>query len=128
VTGYDERKFTEALLCVARALDDDPAGGAVKINKALFHADFGHMRAYGRPITGADYQKLEHGPAPRRLLPVRSRLIEAGEAELREEQYLGCTMRRLVACGMPTRVGWSPARRSCSTRRSRPSEGGRAPR
>lgn len=38
---YDEQKFTEALLYVAKALEDDPAGGAVKINKALFNADFG---------------------------------------------------------------------------------------
>ncbi len=99
--GYDEQKFSEALLYVAKALEDDPAGGAVKINKALFNADFGHMRAYGRPITGAEYQKLDHGPAPRRLVPVRSRLIESGEAELREEQYLGFAVQRLVARRSP---------------------------
>ena len=98
---YDERKFAEALLYVAKALEDDPAGGATKINKALFNADFGHMRAYGTPITGAEYQKLSRGPAPRRLLPVRTRLIESGDAEIREEQYLGCTIHRLVALRDP---------------------------
>lgn len=97
--AYDEGKFAEALLYVAGKLADDPAGGAVKINKALFNADFAHMRAFGQPITGADYQKLPHGPAPRRLVPVRAALIEAGAAEMREELYLGFTVKRLV----PTR-------------------------
>lgn len=94
--AYDERKFAEALLYVAGKLAADPAGGAIKINKALFNADFGAMRAHGHPITGAEYQKLPHGPAPRRLLPVRSALIESGAAEMREELYLGLTVKRLV--------------------------------
>ena len=110
--GYDERKFTEALLYVATALADDPAGGAVKINKALFNADFGHMRAYGQPITGADYQKLPHGPAPRRLLPARSALIESGAAEMREELYLGRTVKRLVALREPDVSRFSPSERA----------------
>ncbi len=99
--GYDEAKFAEALLYVAKALENDPAGGAVKINKALFNAEFGHMRAYGTPITGAEYQKLPHGPAPRRLVPVRSALVEAGAAEIREESYLGRTIHRLVPLRAP---------------------------
>jgi len=94
---YDEGKFTELVVYVARRLEDDPAGGAVKLNKVLFFAEFAHMRAAGRPITGAEYQKLENGPAPRRLLPVRERLIARGEAELHTETYLGRTQKRLVA-------------------------------
>ena len=93
---YDEQKFAEALLYVAGKLAEDPAGGAVKINKALFNADFAHMRAYGHPITGAEYQKLVHGPAPRRLLPVRTALVASGAAEMREDLYLGRTVKRLV--------------------------------
>lgn len=93
---YDEKKFGEVLLYVAKCLEDDSAGGALKVNKALFNADFGHMRAYGYPITGAEYQKLPRGPAPRRLVPVRSRLIETGSAELRDETYLGFRLQRLV--------------------------------
>ena len=107
--GYDERKFAEALLYVAAGLADDPAGGAVKINKALFNAEFGHMRAYGVPITGADYQKLAHGPAPRRLLPVRSSLLESGAAELREELYLGRTVKRLLPRRQPDVSVLSPS-------------------
>lgn len=82
---YDEAKFTELLLYAARLLEDDHAGGATKLNKLLFFAEFAHVRRTGEPITGAEYQKLERGPAPRRLLPVRDALVQRGEAELVEE-------------------------------------------
>ncbi|MDP9401914.1 MAG: Panacea domain-containing protein [Actinomycetota bacterium] len=94
---YSEEKFVEVLLYVAKRLEGDPSGGSLKINKAMFNADFGHMRAYGRPITGAEYQKLPHGPAPRRLLPVRKQLVRSGDAMVCEDSYLGKTLVRLVA-------------------------------
>ncbi len=86
--SYDERKFTELLLYVATRLQGDRSGGATKLNKILFFADFAHVRR-GAPITGAEYQKLEHGPAARRLRPVRDRLIANGDAELVDEEFLG---------------------------------------
>lgn len=98
---YDERKFTELLLYVAKQLEGDPTGAAIKLNKVLFFAEFAHVRAYGRPITGAEYQKLKYGPAPRRLLPVRARLVEGGEARLVEEWYLGYKQDRLVPLREP---------------------------
>ncbi len=98
---YNEAKFTELVLHVARRLEGDPAGGAVKLNKVLFFAEFAHVRAEGKPITGVEYQKLENGPAPRRLLPVRARLIEEGGAQLRTETYLGKSQKRLIALRDP---------------------------
>lgn len=98
---YDEGKFIEAVLYVATRLEADAAGGAVKLNKALFHADFGHMRAHRRPITGAEYQRLEWGPAPTRLRPVRTILISKGDADLRKEDFLGKTLERLVPLRAP---------------------------
>lgn len=94
---YDEAKLAELLLYVADRLADDPAGGATKVNKVLFFAEFAHMRSHGRPISGAEYQKLERGPAPRRLKPVRRSLVDAGAAEVVEETYLGYQQHRLRA-------------------------------
>jgi hypothetical protein len=54
--SYDEAKFTELLLYVARHLHDDPEGGAIKLNKALWWAECASMRMYGRSISGAEYQ------------------------------------------------------------------------
>lgn len=93
---YDERKFRELLVLVAGRLTDDEAGGATKLNKVLYFADFAHVRRTGRSITGADYQKLANGPAPRRLLPVRDELIRSGNAELKDRDFLGYRQHRLV--------------------------------
>ena len=92
----DEKKLAELLLLIARRLLDDPKGGATKINKILFAAEYAHVRTYGAPITGVPYQKLKLGPAPRRLLPVRDELINDGSAELRDDWYMGKRLVRLV--------------------------------
>ncbi|MDP9389478.1 MAG: Panacea domain-containing protein [Actinomycetota bacterium] len=93
---YDEAKFTELLLYVADRLRGDRAGGATKLNKVLFFAEFTHLRRHHAVISGCDFQKLPHGPAPRPLLPVRRRLLASGEAELVEEDFLGRPQQRLV--------------------------------
>lgn len=94
---YDEDKLRELILHVATRLETDRAGGATKLNKVLFFADFASVRTRGRPITGAEYQHLPHGPAPRRLVPIRAALVRDGDAEVIEEDFLGRTQHRLVA-------------------------------
>ena len=94
--AYDEAKFTELLLYVADRLRDDQAGGATKLNKVVYFAEFAHVRRHGAPISGCEFKKLRQGPAPRRLLPVRDRMVEAGEAELRTVDFLGWQQHRLV--------------------------------
>jgi len=93
---YNETKFTELLLDVAARLRTDRAGGATKVNKVMFFADFAHVRRFGAPITGADYQKLPQGPAPRQLKPVRDALVAAGAAKVEREEFLGYELHRLV--------------------------------
>jgi hypothetical protein len=88
-TDYDEAKLAELILCVSERLADEPAAGSTKLNKLLFFAEFSHVRQHRQPITGAEYQRLPNGPAPRRLLPVRDRLVANGDAVLREEVFLG---------------------------------------
>jgi uncharacterized phage-associated protein len=94
---YDERKFTELVMLVAERLRGDRAGGATKLNNVLFFAEFTHLRRHHAVISGCEFQKLDHGPAPRQLFPVRRRLVETNEAELIEEDFLGRPQHRLVA-------------------------------
>jgi hypothetical protein len=94
-TVPNEEKLAELLLLVAEELADDPFGGAVKVNKVLFFAEFAHVRLTGQPITGVPYQKLRYGPAPRRLRPVRDHLLDSGDAQLKTETVLGREQHRL---------------------------------
>lgn len=80
----NEERFRELLLYISQKCANDPKFGAVKLNKILFLSDFLAFAHYGEPITGFEYQKLEQGPAPRRLLPMRERMIEAKELGLQE--------------------------------------------
>lgn len=67
----EERKLAELILYVSQKCANDPRFGAIKLNKVLYFSDFLAYANWGRPITGAEYQNLRNGPAPRRLLPLR---------------------------------------------------------
>lgn len=94
---YDERKLGELILYVSRKSADDPDFGATKLNKILYFADFLAYGYWGVPITGAEYQHLPQGPAPRRLIPVRDQLVSEGALAIQEVQVLGgWTQKRTV--------------------------------
>jgi Protein of unknown function (DUF4065) len=96
-----ERKLQELILYVADRSVDDPDFGATKLNKILAACDFESYALLGRAVTGVPYQKLEHGPVPRRLLPLQRELIDAGSAMLLPRQVASYTQRRLVALRDP---------------------------
>lgn len=75
---FNEAKFRALIVYVAEQSRDDPFFGATKLNKILYYSDFRAYRELGHSITGADYQKLDEGPAPRQLLPIRRALIAEG--------------------------------------------------
>lgn len=80
--AYDEDRFKELVLYIAEKAADDPTFGDTKLNKVLFFSDFFAYAFHGKPITGAEYQKLQFGPAPRRLLPARQALVSEGRADV----------------------------------------------
>jgi hypothetical protein len=96
----NESKFKELVLYIAQKSMDDSTYGATKLNKLLCFSDFMSYGASGRPITGMDYQKLEWGPAPRRLKPLQRDLINDGSAQLITAAY-GYPQARLVALRDP---------------------------
>ena len=100
-TPYDEAKLVELVIYVADGLRDNPAGGATKLNKSLWFSEIEHLRRYGRTVTGAEYQKLEWGPAPRQLMPIRERLTSSGDAEIIEVPLGNRTEQRLVPLRPP---------------------------
>ena len=75
---FDKEKFAELVIYIADRCHAHTFFGATKLNKILFFSDFAAFRGFGTSITGADYQALEHGPAPVQLLPLRHDLEKDG--------------------------------------------------
>ena len=84
------------MLYVADRCEHHPKFGATKLNKILFYADFIAYIRLGQSVTGAEYQRLPHGPGPRRLVPVRSALLEAGDTVVRRKSCHAKIQDRLV--------------------------------
>ena len=97
----DPRRLADLMLAVAGRLQDDPAYGATKLNKALFLCDHLHYKRLGSAISGVVYERLPRAPAPRDVLAVRRSLIEAGEAACEERGFLGHVQQRLVPLRSP---------------------------
>lgn len=73
--SINRQKFKELVLHVAGRSSGDSGFGRTKLNKILFFSDFLYFADHGSSITGADYQKLPHGPAPRQMIPVLNELL-----------------------------------------------------
>lgn len=97
----DRERLGELMLFISQKTADDRHFGATKLNKILFFSDFFAYRLLGAPITGAQYQKLEHGPAPVELLEVRQSLIEDAAAVMQEVSFVGYIQKRLIALRDP---------------------------
>jgi hypothetical protein len=93
----NDRKLKELILFVCQRSLTDPRFGATKLNKLLFFADFAAYVKLKQAITWQPYQKLEHGPAPRRVVPALQELQEAGDLAQATHNYFGKPQIRSVA-------------------------------
>jgi hypothetical protein len=98
---FDQDKLRELIVHIAWQSQDDSTFGAVKLNKILYYADFYAYRKLGASITGAEYQKLPEGPAPRRLLPARASLIEDGSIRIEFVPRFNYVQQRIVPLRKP---------------------------
>lgn len=93
---FDSRKFSELVLYIACQSEDDPRFGAVKLNKILYYADFNAYRRIGHSITGAEYQKLSEGPAPREMLAERRIMLDSQAIAIEHRPYFNGVQQRIV--------------------------------
>jgi hypothetical protein len=93
---FNREKFRQLVLYIAAASEDDPRFGATKLNKVLYFSDFEAFGLFGTPITGATYQKLDHGPAPREILPVLREMEAEGSIRREEHRYFHLLQKRVV--------------------------------
>ena len=97
------KKFENMILYFAKASQGDPLFGATKLNKQLFYADYFAYAKLGTPISAMNYFHIERGPAPRAMLPTRTRMIADGACTI-QKVSMGASRRpqdRVVALRDP---------------------------
>ena len=95
LTAKDKR-LRELAIYISDKSSGDESFGATKLNKLLFYSDFLAYLNFGEPITGADYFRLERGPAPKRWIPVRESMVKSGDAKIKEEEFYGFPQQKLI--------------------------------
>ena len=92
----DEEKLRELILYVSQKCADQTGFGSTKLNKILYFADFISYKATGKPITGVEYQRLQWGPAPRRMKPVLDSMKDSGALGMQEDRFSGGGIKKPV--------------------------------
>ena len=92
---FNEAKFKELVLYLADKCRGDPSFGAIKLNKTLFYSDFFAYAELGKSITGSEYIKLDHGPAPRLMSAIQDEMKAQGEIEVISRNHFDLTQRRV---------------------------------
>jgi hypothetical protein len=104
---FDPNKFNELIVYIAKRLGPEAALGRVKLAKLLMQSDFGAYERRGQPITGATYEKWEHGHLPRELLLAQRDLEAGGDITTETSDYFGKKLKRITAQRDPDLSGFS---------------------
>jgi hypothetical protein len=104
---FDGRKFNELIVYIAKRLGPEAALGRVKLAKLLMQTDFGAYERRGQSVTGATYEKWEHGHLPRELLLAQRDLEARGDIATETVDYYGKKLNRIAALRDPDLSGFS---------------------
>lgn len=98
-TKFNRQKFEELIVYIAKRLGPEAALGRVKLAKLLMLSDFSAYQRLGQPITGATYEKWEHGHFPRQLVMAEKDLGDDGDGSVTTEtvDYFGMKLRHISA-------------------------------
>ena len=96
-TEYNPSKFEELIVYIAHRLGPEAALGRVKLAKLLMLSDFTAWQRLGRSITGARYEKWEHGHLPHELIMVEKDLATQERISEQQVDYYGKKLRRITA-------------------------------
>ena len=105
-TEFSQEKFEQAILYIATRLPAEAGLGRVKLAKLLMHSDFTAFARLGRSITGATYQKWEHGHLPAELIRVEKDMLAAGRLKQEETDYYGKLLKHTTAVDTPNMEGF----------------------
>jgi uncharacterized phage-associated protein len=92
-----DTKMKELILYISHKSESDETFGSTKLNKLLFFSDFSCYWETGKAITGQEYQKLEHGPAPRFMVSIVDEMKSKGELVIANRSYHNNTQKKPIA-------------------------------
>jgi uncharacterized phage-associated protein len=96
-SAFDRQKFNELIVYIAKRLGPEAALGRVKLAKLLMFSDFGAFQRFGKPITGATYEKWEQGHLPNELLLAQRDLEADGSISTEVVDYFGKRLSHITA-------------------------------
>ena len=97
-------KLAAAVVYLAERSRHDDAFGETKLVKLLYYADCAAFQRTGKPITGATYIHMEHGPYPENWQPIRRRLESEGAIRVIAENVAGGYQRHRAIAGASARA------------------------
>jgi len=74
---FSEEKLQQVILYFLERINNVHLG-RTKLMKLLYFVDFNHFGKFGRPVTGAVYRKLPHGPYPKNAEQLIKRMETQG--------------------------------------------------
>src|SRR5437868_6546437 len=98
--AFDREKFKNLVHYICLRCEPSKLG-AVKLNKALWLADFRAFYEFGASITGDRYIKRQFGPVPSAIIPTLKELERDGLVSIQREQFHGLEKMEFRAQGQP---------------------------
>ena len=95
-------KFKALVHYICWRCEDPTKLGAVKLNKALWRADFRAYLELGESVTGATYIKRQYGPVPSDILPALRDLKAEGKLSIRDVEYFEKDKKEFFALTRPS--------------------------
>lgn len=92
---YSEQKLQHVILYFLEHINNVHLGRK-KLMKLLYFVDFDHYEKYGRPVTGAVYRRLPHGPYPKDAEKLIKRMEKAGLVREFKVNHKSHTQHRLI--------------------------------
>jgi transcriptional regulator with XRE-family HTH domain len=96
IGDLNESKFKEVLLYILERVGAKSNVGLTVLYKLMYFSDFDFYEKYGRHLTGANYRKIEHGPAPTSFDNIVSQMIDGGEITKVVADYHGKAQKRYL--------------------------------
>jgi len=91
------RRLRELILYIAGKCANDPYFGRTKLNKILYFADVAAYIRTGKPISGAEYIKLQNGPVPKMAKDLLESMTNANEVFIQLTPIIEYTQQRVIA-------------------------------